>query len=168
VSDPQLAAFETAIADRWVIDADVGRGSRATVYRARDVASGEAVAIKVFRPDLASAVDSKRFLAQMRTTAGIRHENIVPILEVNDVAGRLFYEMLAGEPPFAGDKLTLLRKTVTEMPVPITGVRDTLPPDVDVTLDRLLAKAPAARYPDAAHLVDALSTLESRSSTNRA
>jgi len=38
-------------------------------------------------------------------------------------------------------------------------VRDALPADVGVTLDRLLAKAPSARYPDAAHLVQALSAL---------
>lgn len=81
MSHPQLAVFETAIADRWVIEGEVGRGSRATVYCARDVASGEAVAIKVFRSDLASAVDAARFVAQMRTTAGIRPENIVPILQ---------------------------------------------------------------------------------------
>ena len=287
MSDPQLAAFQTAIADRWVIDNDGGRGSRATVYRARDVASGEAVAIKVFRSDLASALDGTRFLAQMRTTAGIRHENIVPILEVNEMAGRLFvvmpfvdgeslrnrlrrdprlplseavaivrqvadalgqahaegalhkdvkpenifisgttallmdlgvaraisrsidetmtgsglalgtpaymspeharggveidaradlfslgcvfYEMLAGEPPFTGDKaFIVLKKTLTETPVPVTTIRDTLPPDVDVTLDRLLAKAPAARYPDAAQLVDALSALASRAPTAHA
>jgi hypothetical protein len=37
VSDPQLAAFEAAISNRWVIDGTIGRGSRATVYRARDV-----------------------------------------------------------------------------------------------------------------------------------
>ena len=88
--NPQLAAFEAAIADRWVIESEVGRGSRGTVYRARDVASGDAVAIKVFRSDLASAVDSGRFLAQMRATADIRHDNIVPILEVDEAAGRLF------------------------------------------------------------------------------
>jgi len=287
VSDPQLAVFETAIANRWVIDGEVGRGSRATVYRARDVASGEAVAIKVFRSDLASAVNAARFVAQLRTTSGIRHENIVPILEVNDAAGRLFlvmpfvdgeslrsrlrregrldlseaiavarqvadalghahaegalhkdvkpeniflagsrallmdlgvaraitrsmeetmtgsgltlgspgymspeharggveidaradlyslgcvfYEMLAGEPPFTGDTpLAVLRKTVYEMPAPIATIRDSLPPIVDVALQRLLAKAPSGRYPDAAHLVDALSTLESRAPTERA
>jgi len=93
VNDPQLAVFEAAIADRWVIEGNVGRGNRATVYRARDVATGEVVAIKVFRSDLASAMDSTRFLAQMRKTAAIRHENIVPILEVSDAAGRLFVVM---------------------------------------------------------------------------
>ncbi len=80
MSDPQLAVFETAIADRWMIEGEVGRGSRATVYRAREVASGEAVAIKVFRSDHTSAVDTARFVAQMRPTAGIRPENMVPIL----------------------------------------------------------------------------------------
>ena len=81
MSDPQLAVFETAIADRRVIEGEVGRRSRATVYRARDIASGEAVAIKAFRSDLAPAVDTARFVAQMRTTAGIRPVNIAPILE---------------------------------------------------------------------------------------
>jgi len=45
VPDPQLAVFEAAIADRWIIQGEVGRGSRATVYRARDVASGETITI---------------------------------------------------------------------------------------------------------------------------
>ena len=287
MKDPQLGVFEAAVADRWVIESSVGRGSRATVYRARDVATGEAVAIKVFRSDLASAVDATLFLAQMRKTADIRHENILPIAEVNDVVGRMFvvmpfvdgeslrarlrrdgrldlpeaiaivrqiaealghahahgvlhkdvkpeniflsgrralltdlgvaraltrsmdetmtgsgltlgtpaymspeharggveidaradlyslgcvlYEMLAGEPPFTGDSaIVVLRKTVTATAVPVTTIRDTLPPDVDVTLDRLLAKAPAARYPDAANLVEALAALETRAVTDRA
>jgi hypothetical protein len=55
VSDPQLAVFETAIPDRWVI--------------------------KAFRSHLASAVDATCFAAQMQPTAGIRPENIAPILE---------------------------------------------------------------------------------------
>jgi serine/threonine-protein kinase len=283
VSDPQLAAFETAIADRWIIQDQAGRGTRATVYRARAVATGGSVAIKVFRSDLASAIDGTRFLAQLRKTADIRHENIVPILDVADAAGRLFvvmpfiegetlrarlrreqqlplsaavtiarqvadalghahahealhkdlkpeniflvgdrallmdlgiaraitrsidetmtgsglalgtpsymspeharggveidsradlyslgcglYEMLAGEPPFTAKmSIAVLKKIMSETPVPITTLRDELPSDVDVALGRLLAKAPADRYADAGELVGALSSLETSAS----
>ena len=55
MSNSQLAVFETAIPDRWVI--------------------------KAFRSHLASAVDAACFVAQMRTTAGIRPDNIAPTLE---------------------------------------------------------------------------------------
>ena len=50
-------------------------------------------------------------------------------------------------------------RTVTDRPVPIGVVRDALPSDVGVTLDRMLAKAPSARFPDAAHVVETLARL---------
>ena len=278
MTDPQFDAFTARIADRYAIGEEIGRGSQATVYRARDVASGATVAVKVFHADLASALDSAQFLKMMRNTARVRHPGIVPVLAADEAAGRLFvvtpfvegeslrsrltrehqlplpdavaiaqqvadalgyahnegalhkdvkpeniflsgtqallmdlglsraitrameetrtgtglslgtpaymspeharggvevdartdlyslgcvlYEMLAGEPPFAGtEPRAVWMRTVTDTPVPIGTVRDALPPDVGVTLDRLLAKAPSARFPDAAHLVEALSTL---------
>jgi len=74
--------------------------------------------------------------------------------------GCVFYEMLAGEPPFTGANLAaVLRSTLTETPKPINARRDALPSDVGVTIDRLLAKTPAARFPDAEHVMQALSTL---------
>jgi serine/threonine-protein kinase len=74
--------------------------------------------------------------------------------------GCVFYEMLAGEPPFTGGAAhKVLMRTLTETPVPIAQRRDSVPADVGVALDRLLAKQPAARFPDAAHVVEALATL---------
>ena len=276
--DPNLASFERAIADRYLIESEIGRGTRAAVYRASDAASGSTVAVKVLRADLASALDSPRFIKQMRKVARIQHPGITPLLEVGEAANRLFcvspfiegeslrarltrdrqiplseavaivrqvadalghahsqgllhkdvkpeniflsgsralvmdlglsraitrsidetmtgtgltlgtpaymspehalgdveidaradlyslgcvlYEMLAGEPPFAGaEARAVWLRTVTDSPVPIGKVRDTLPSDVGVALDRMLAKSPSARFPDAAHVVEALATI---------
>ena len=279
--DPQFAAFAAAIANRFAIQGEIGRGSRATVYRARDVASNEEVALKVLRSDLTSALDSSRFLKEMGRASAVSYPGIVPLREVGELAGRLvcvtpflegeslrsrlrrerqlpvsdavaiarqiadalrnahagdvlhkdvkpeniflvgsrallmdlglsraitrsmvetmtgsgltlgspaymspehasggveidaradlyslgcvFYEMLAGEPPFTGDTAyKVLMRTLKDTPVPISVRRDGVPSDVGDAIDRLLAKAPAARYPDAEHLVDALSGIGNR------
>jgi serine/threonine protein kinase len=77
--------------------------------------------------------------------------------------GCVFYEMLAGAPPFTGAQPhTVLMRTLTETPVSIAAVRDGLPPEVGVALDRLLAKDSAARYASAAQVVEALSAIGNR------
>ena len=90
MSDPSFGSFAEAIADRYVMQGEIGHGSRATVYRARDVASGSTVAVKVLHADLASALDASRFLRQMRNAARVRHPGITPLVDVGDVAQRLF------------------------------------------------------------------------------
>jgi hypothetical protein len=57
--------------------------------------------------------------------------------------------------------IAVLKKIMSETPVPITTIREELPSDVDAAISRLLAKAPADRYADAGELVGALSGLES-------
>jgi serine/threonine protein kinase len=152
VSDLQFVAFETAVADRWVIEDEVGRGSRATVYRARAVARGEAVAIKVLRADLASALDSRRFLKQMGMMADVRHPGIVPLLDAGEAAGRLF----CLTPFLEGESLRARLERDRQHPLAeALGIAR----QVADALNRLLAKAPAARFSDAAHLVEALSGL---------
>jgi len=283
VSNPQFTAyfntFEAAVSDRYVVESEIGRGNRATVYRGRNAKTGAPIAIKVLRADLASALDSSRFLQQMRKAADVRHPGIVPFLDVGEAAGRLFcvrrliegetlrsllarertlpvsdaiaiarqvaealghahahdvlhkdvnpgnilltgsrallldlglsraisrsidetmtgsgltigtpeymspehasggveidaradlyslgcvlYEMLAGRPPFEGGPPdAVLMRTLKEKPAPINTLRDSIPADVAKAVDRLLEKLPADRYPDAAHLVEALGNRE--------
>jgi formylglycine-generating enzyme required for sulfatase activity/serine/threonine protein kinase len=63
----------------------VGRGAFGTVLRAFDEKLQRVVAIKVLAPEMASTSPArKRFLREARTSAAIRHENVVGIHAVED------------------------------------------------------------------------------------
>jgi len=61
--------------------------------------------------------------------------------------GIVLFEMLAGQPPFAGaNAATLVRQHITVEPVPITNLRRSLPATVVAAVHRALAKAPSDRF----------------------
>jgi eukaryotic-like serine/threonine-protein kinase len=93
VPDPHFATFESALADRYAIRGEIGRGSRAAVYRARDRKRHRSVAIKVLHSDLTAGLDSARFLEQMRRAVRLRHPHIVPFSAVGEAAWRLYAVM---------------------------------------------------------------------------
>lgn len=67
------------------------------------------------------------------------------------------YEMLAGAPPFrASNTPSLLMKHVSEMPLPVWGLRQGIPPALGGALMRALAKKPEQRWRDAAQFRDAI------------
>ncbi len=51
--------LKTALADRYTIEEEVGAGSMATVYLARDLKQGGQVAVKVLRPELLPIVSQE-------------------------------------------------------------------------------------------------------------
>src|SRR6476619_7958498 len=68
-----------ALGDRYRVEALVGRGGMATVYRAVDLRHDRVVAIKVMNPDFAEKVGRARFLREIRVTAGLSHPHILPL-----------------------------------------------------------------------------------------
>ena len=56
----QLSRLTAALANRYAIEGEVGAGGMATVYLARDLKHERNVAVKVLRPDLASALGTPR------------------------------------------------------------------------------------------------------------
>jgi len=50
-----------ALADRYRLERELGRGGMATVYVARDMKHNRSVAIKVLRADLAATLGLDRF-----------------------------------------------------------------------------------------------------------
>ena len=91
----------TALSDRYAVEREIGHGGMATVYLARDLKHGRAVAIKVLRPDLAQAVGSERFLREIGIAAQLQSPHILPLLDSGAHDGMLFYVM----PYVEGDSL---------------------------------------------------------------
>jgi len=71
----------TALADRYTIERELGRGGMATVYLAEDIKHHRRVAIKVLHPELAAALGPERFLREIETTAALRHPHILPLYD---------------------------------------------------------------------------------------
>ncbi len=71
--------------------------------------------------------------------------------------GAVTYEMLAGEPPHAGNSAqAVIAKLMTEPARPITLLRPNVPDYVDEAVRRSLEKVPADRFPTAGQFADAL------------
>ena len=84
---------------KYVIEALLGAGASATVYRAREQRHERHVAVKVLRPELAAALGAERFLAEIRMTAALQHPHILPLLDSGESDGLLYYVMplISGE-----------------------------------------------------------------------
>jgi eukaryotic-like serine/threonine-protein kinase len=68
--------------------------------------------------------------------------------------GVILYELVSGRMPFTGDSITELALHIAMDPAPPLAGR--MPPGFDLVVERCLAKEPAQRYPDLAHLAQAL------------
>ncbi len=73
--------IQDALAGRYSVKRELGRGGMATVYLAREVRHDRFVALKVMRPDLGSSVGIDRFLHEVRITAQLRHPHILPVFD---------------------------------------------------------------------------------------
>ena len=82
-----------ALADRYLLERELGQGGMATVYLAEDIKHHRKVAIKVMRPELAAVIGADRFLAEIRTTANLQHPHILPLHDSGEVEGTVFYVM---------------------------------------------------------------------------
>jgi serine/threonine-protein kinase len=87
VSD-QLDRLSTALAGRYTIERELGRGGMSTVYLADDLKHHRKVAIKVLRPELGALLGPERFTREIRVAAGLSHPHILPLYDSGAAAQR--------------------------------------------------------------------------------
>jgi len=92
--DPLFLEFQLALAGRYSIDRELGRGGMGIVYLAREVHLDRPVAIKLLPPDRAIQTTLRdRFLREARVAAKLSHPNIIPIHAVEERDNFVFYVM---------------------------------------------------------------------------
>jgi Tol biopolymer transport system component len=97
--------LSTALADRYRLERELGRGGMATVYLAHDLKHDRKVAIKVLKPELAAVLGAERFVVEIKTTASLQHPHILPLFDSGTADGFLFYVMPFIEGETIRDKL---------------------------------------------------------------
>ncbi len=76
------------------LDTEIGRGSAATVYRARDERLGRVAALKILAPELAGDETFRQwFVPELRAVTAIRNPHIVPVFEAGLADGMLYLAM---------------------------------------------------------------------------
>lgn len=111
-----MSSDQRRLADRYVLDAPIGRGGMGEVWRATDTVLGRQVAVKTI--DLGRVTDESaaaRFEREARVTAALSHPNVVTVHDtgVEGDTAYLVMELLPG--PSLADRLQ-------EGPLPVEDV----------------------------------------------
>lgn len=96
--DPHFFSLQEALAGKYSLEAEIGRGGMGIVYLALEVRLDRPVALKVLPQELSQNPGVRdRFLREARTAAKLSHPNIVPIFAVDEVEQFVYFAMAYGE-----------------------------------------------------------------------
>ncbi len=112
--------LKVALANRYVVERELGEGGMATVYLAQDVKHDRKVAVKVLRPELAAVIGAERFLAEIKVTANLQHPHILPLHDSGEADSFLYYVMPYVEGETLRDKIKREKQLGIEEAIDIT------------------------------------------------
>jgi len=104
--DLELLALQEALAGRYSLQREIGRGGMGIVYLAQEVRLDRPVALKLLPPAMAAQPTLReRFMREARTAARLSHPNIVPIHAVDEVDDFVFFTMMFVEGETLGERM---------------------------------------------------------------
>jgi len=93
-ANSEFIALQEALAGRYSLQRELGRGGMGVVYLAHEVALDRPVALKLLPAHLTATPGLReRFLREARTAAKLSHPHIVPIYAVDQVRDFVFFAM---------------------------------------------------------------------------
>jgi hypothetical protein len=112
--------FQAALAERYVIQRELGRGGMATVYLAEDRKHHRLVALKVLHPELGSILGPERFHREIELASQLTHPHILPLYDSGSAAGQLYYVMPYIEGESLRDRLRREKQLTLDAALEIT------------------------------------------------
>jgi tetratricopeptide (TPR) repeat protein len=119
-----LERLRATLHPEFEVERALASGGMGTVFLARDVALDRLVAIKIIRPEMATADATERFVREARALANLSHPNTVSIHRSGEAGGFFYYVMdyVEGETlaqrlergPLARDELLKLGRDVLD------------------------------------------------------
>ncbi len=88
-----LRRLNAALAGRYSLERELGRGGMATVYLAKDLRHDREVAIKVLLPELSASIGAERFEREIKLAAKLQHPHILGLFDSGVAEGLMFYVM---------------------------------------------------------------------------
>ena len=85
--------LQSALAERYLIEREIGRGGMATVYLAQDRKHRRPVAVKILHPHLAANLGPERFHREVEIAARLSHPHILPLHDSGEADGFVYYVM---------------------------------------------------------------------------
>jgi Tol biopolymer transport system component/tRNA A-37 threonylcarbamoyl transferase component Bud32 len=101
-----LSRLQSALADRYRLEREIGAGGMATVYLAEDLKHHRKVALKVLRPELAATLGPERFFREIEVAARLQHPHILALHDSGEAGGFLYYVMPFVEGESLRDRLS--------------------------------------------------------------
>ncbi len=90
---PRELAIGSVVAERYRIEAKIGQGGMAAVYRAHDLELGEDIAMKLFTQPSDDPQLLARFKQELTLSRGLAHPNIVRLYDIGQHHGCRFLTM---------------------------------------------------------------------------
>jgi serine/threonine protein kinase len=124
---------------------------------AKALLASHAVTVSAPMTELGMVIGTPLYMAPEQAAADTGLDHRVDLYALGCVA----YEMIAGEPPFAGSVASLIRAHIVDAPPPIVTKRADVPEALAALVERCLQKDPDARPASARDVLEVLDNLAS-------